>query len=51
MESEAKSALSRGLRLTAEERVALARRIRAMTPEDVVQTDSTILVREDRDSR
>lgn len=37
--------------LTGEARAALVRRIRAMTPKDVEQTDSTILIREDRDSR
>lgn len=29
----------------------LAERISAMTPKDVKQTDSTLLIREDRDSR
>ena len=51
MEAEAREALRRGLRLTAEERGALSLRLRAMTPKNVVQTDSTLLIREDRDSR
>jgi plasmid stability protein len=34
--------------MTRQERVALAKRIAAMTP-DVPQTDSTLLIREDRD--
>lgn len=33
-----------------EDRAAMARRIAAMTPKGVVQTDSVILIREDRDS-
>lgn len=33
------------------ERVAAGRRIRAMTPDGIAQTDSAILIREDRDSR
>lgn len=31
------------------DRLSIARRISAMTPKGVVQTDSTLLVREDRD--
>ena len=34
---------------THEDRTAMARRIAAMTPKGVVQTDSVILIREDRD--
>ena len=44
-------ALTAAARLTPEERVALARRIRAMTPASVQQTDSADLIRQDRDSR
>ncbi|WP_375466401.1 hypothetical protein [uncultured Methylobacterium sp.] len=32
-----------------EDRAAMARRIAAMSPRDVIQTDSVILIREDRD--
>lgn len=32
-----------------EDRVAMARRIAAMAPKSIVQTDSVILIREDRD--
>ena len=51
MEAEARDAMTRGTRLTADERVALSQRIRALTPKGVVQTDSTELIREDRDQR
>ena len=51
MEAEARDALARGTRLTSDEKLALSARLRAMTPKDVVQTPSEILVREDRDSR
>lgn len=37
-------------RLTPDERVALARRIQAMTPAGAHQTDSTDMIREDRDA-
>lgn len=37
--------------LTGEARGALVRRLQALTPKGVSQTDSTILIREDRDSR
>lgn len=32
-----------------EDRATMVRRIAAMTPKDIVQTDSVILIREDRD--
>ena len=48
---ELRSALTAAARLTCEERVALARRVRALTPATVRQTDSTDLIRRDRDSR
>ncbi len=51
LEQELRDTLSRAARPSAEERVALARRIRAMTPPGVVQTDSARLIREDRDMR
>jgi hypothetical protein len=38
-----------GRRLTPMERYLLAKKIAAMTPKDVVQTDSVLLLREDRD--
>jgi plasmid stability protein len=38
-------------RMSAEEFVAEADRIRAMTPKGVVQTDSTSIIREIRDTR
>lgn len=38
-------------RMTKEERVALSRRFRAMTPPGVAQTDSAELIRKDRDAR
>lgn len=51
MEAAAREALQRGVRLNADERLALAQRIRAMTPKGVEQTDSWLWIREDRDSR
>ncbi len=51
LEQELRIALTAAARLTPEERVALARRIRDMTPANVQQTDSTDLVRRDRDAR
>ena len=49
LEQELRIALTAAARLTPEERVALARRIRRMTPANVQQTDSTELIRQDRD--
>jgi len=51
LEQELRDILSREARPTAEERVAIAARIRAMTPTGVEQSDSAELIREDRDSR
>ncbi len=51
LEQELRDILSRAARPSAEERAALARRIRAMTPPGVAQTDSARLIREDRDMR
>ncbi|HEY1934179.1 MAG TPA: hypothetical protein VGG99_19400 [Acetobacteraceae bacterium] len=45
------SPLTAAARLTPEERVALARRVRSLTPASVQQTDSTDLIRQDRDTR
>jgi antitoxin FitA len=50
LEHELRTALTAAARLTGEERVALARRIRRMTP-NVQQTDSAELIRQDRDTR
>ncbi len=51
LEQELRDILSRAARPSAKERAALARRIRAMTPLGVAQTDSARLIREDRDMR
>lgn len=51
LEQELRDILSMAARLTNDERVALAKRIRAMTPTGVTQTDSAELIREDRDTR
>ena len=51
LEQELRRILTEAARLTPEERVAPCRRIRAMTPKGVPQTDSTDLIREDRDRR
>ena len=51
LEQELREALTRAARLSGEERVALARGVRGMTPTGVAQTDSAALIREDRDSR
>lgn len=51
LEQELRGILSSAARLTTEERVALAKNIRDMTPEGVTQTDSAELIREDRDRR
>lgn len=50
LEQEARDALTAAAKLSREEFIALADRIRAMTPR-VAQSDSTQLIREDRDSR
>jgi antitoxin FitA len=51
LEQELRLALTAAARMTPEERVALARRIRRLTPADVTQTDSAELIRQDRDPR
>ncbi len=51
LEQELRDILSKAARLTKDERVALAKRLRAMTPPGVAQTDSAQLIREDRDAR
>jgi antitoxin FitA len=51
LEQELRVALAAAARLTNEERVALARRVRDMTPPQVAQTDSAELIRQDRDTR
>ena len=48
LEQELREILSRAARLTIEERVALAKSIRDMTPEGVTQTDSAELIRQNR---
>jgi hypothetical protein len=48
---ELRRILTEAARLTPEEKVAISRRLRSMTPEGVPQTDSAELIREDRDSR
>jgi plasmid stability protein len=51
LEQELRAILTAAARLTIAERVAIADRIRDMTPEGVEQSDSTDLIREDRDTR
>lgn len=51
LERELRVTLTAAARLTPEERVALARRVRSLTPADTRQTDSTELVRQERDRR
>ena len=51
LEQELRQILSAAARLPKAERLALARRVRAMTPTGVTQTDSAELIREDRDRR
>jgi plasmid stability protein len=51
LEQELRVTLTAAARLTAEERIALTRRIRSLTPANVMQTDSAELIREDRDTR
>jgi plasmid stability protein len=51
LEQELRLTLTAAARLTPEERVALARRIRSLTPTGVEQSDSTELIRQDRDTR
>jgi len=51
LEQELRTTLTAAAHLTSEERVALARRIRGLTPLGTPQTDSTEIIRQDRDSR
>lgn len=54
LEAELRAALARArpeVRLSVDEVKALSARLRAMTPVAVAQTDSTSLVRHDRDTR
>lgn len=51
LEQELREVLAAAARPAPEERVAIARRIRAMTPAGIGQSDSTDLIREDRDRR
>ncbi len=51
LEQELRDILAAATRLSAGERASIARRIRAMTPAGVAQTDSADLIREDRDKR
>ena len=50
LEQELRAALTAAARLTPEERAALARRVRDLTPAAVPQTDSATLIRQDRDT-
>jgi antitoxin FitA len=47
LEQELRLTLTSAARLTPEERVALARRIRSLTPTNVEQSDGTELIRHD----
>jgi plasmid stability protein len=51
LEQELRIALTSAARLSPEERVALTRRVRGMTPANIQQTGSTELIRQDRDTR
>lgn len=51
LEQELREVIIAGAALTGAEKLAIADRIRAMTPTGVLQTDSTELIRADRDSR
>jgi plasmid stability protein len=51
LEQELRVTLTAAARLTGEERLALARRVRGLTPVTVQQTDSAELIRQDRDTR
>ena len=50
LEEEIRALLSQHVLLSPAERVALADRIRAMTPKNIKQTDSTIMIRALRDA-
>lgn len=51
LEQELREVLTAAARLTPEERVALSRRIRALTPGGKLRSESADLIRQDRDSR
>ena len=51
LEKELREILASAALLTGQERRQLSRRIRAMTPTGIPQTDSAKLIREDRDRR
>ena len=51
LEQELRAVLTAASHLSSEERIALSRQVRSMTPENKSQTDSAELIREDRDSR
>ena len=51
LEQELRVALTAAARLTREERLALARRVRGLTQAAARQTDSAELIRQDRDTR
>jgi plasmid stability protein len=49
LEQELRIALTSAARLTSADRVASARRVRGLTPPGVQQSDSTELIRQERD--
>lgn len=51
LEDQARDLIEKSMprRIPKDQLIANANRIRAMTPKGVVQTDSTLLIREDRD--
>ena len=51
LEQELRDILSAAARLKKEERLILAKRVRALTPTGAGQTDSAELIRADRDAR
>lgn len=51
LEQHLRETLSEAAHLTPAERLALVRRVRAMTPAGIDQTDSTDILRQDRDRR
>lgn len=51
LEQELREILSAATRLTKDDRILLSKRIRAMTPAGVAQTNSAKFIREDRDQR
>ena len=51
LEQELRDILSAAARLKKEERLSLAKRVRALTPTGASQTDSADLIRADRDAR